>query len=145
MQPLTILEHLDVLKDGLLSLPFGLELRVVHHLGLEFAPERFHHGIVITVATRSLRSRTLWAIKPGVVTRAGDIKHMSHDFNLELVAMIMNEGELHSCSFAKYAAAFLKCPVPCALARALFRAHDYAALREALLAQSRQETLTERL
>lgn len=50
MQPLAILEHLDVLEHRRAGLGLGAEVLVVDHLGLQFAPERLDHRVVITVA-----------------------------------------------------------------------------------------------
>ena len=50
VQPLAVVEDFNVLKDGLASLLPGGEALAVNQFHFEGAPERFHGGIVVTVA-----------------------------------------------------------------------------------------------
>ena len=46
-----VIEGFDVIEDGQLSLLVSLEVLVMEPFGFEGAPERFHGGVVVTVAS----------------------------------------------------------------------------------------------
>lgn len=59
-----------------------------------------------------LRARILGADKSFVVTAWVDMQNSVHGANPEDARMLLDEGILYRDSFAKYAAAFLRCRAP---------------------------------
>ena len=56
MDPLAVVEDLDVIKEDLAGSPPGGEALAVNKFHFQGAPEAFHGGIVITVAAATHRS-----------------------------------------------------------------------------------------
>ena len=50
VEPFWVIEGFDVIEDGQLGLVVSLELLAMERFGFEGAPERFHVGVVVTVA-----------------------------------------------------------------------------------------------
>lgn len=55
MSPLAIVEHLDVLENGIRKLDTRLPLSPVEKLDLHRRPERFHHRVIKPIADSSKR------------------------------------------------------------------------------------------
>ena len=51
VEPLAVVEDFQPLEDGRLGLGAGGELAAMHQLALQAAPEAFHDGVVVAVAS----------------------------------------------------------------------------------------------
>ena len=71
VEPFWVIERFDVIEDGRLGLVVSLELVAMEPFGFEGAPERFHGGVVVTVAFAAHAGKGFESGKEGTIIGAG--------------------------------------------------------------------------